>query len=210
MLTLVHFTAQPEPFWVTDPLKLPTVSIKRCLREDEKGDECKPLGGGGSGGRGSDRDGGGYPIYVDDENGSLRALCAASHQPWCLECGWARAALNGDSRAFQRGDGVPGSVASRATLCAAQDALSGTQEGHTIVASVADRPLAVGKSQFSPPRHPPHIFTLTNNARHSILHIRAQWRLPLMIPPHDLLTMMPITSYASFRPSFHGNLNYIG
>ena len=25
-------TSQPEPFWVTEPLKLPTVSIKRCLR----------------------------------------------------------------------------------------------------------------------------------------------------------------------------------
>ena len=35
-LTLVHFLAQPEPFWVTEPLKLPIVSMKMCLRLAEK------------------------------------------------------------------------------------------------------------------------------------------------------------------------------
>ena len=31
-LTLVHFSAQPEPFFVTEPLKLRSVSLTRCLR----------------------------------------------------------------------------------------------------------------------------------------------------------------------------------
>jgi hypothetical protein len=30
--TIVHFSAQPEPFLVTEPLKLPSMSLKRCLR----------------------------------------------------------------------------------------------------------------------------------------------------------------------------------
>jgi hypothetical protein len=29
-LTLVHFSAQPEPFFVTEPLKLPSDHLKRC------------------------------------------------------------------------------------------------------------------------------------------------------------------------------------
>jgi serine/threonine protein kinase len=30
--TLVHFSAQPEPIFVTVPLKLPSIALKRCLR----------------------------------------------------------------------------------------------------------------------------------------------------------------------------------
>jgi len=46
-LTLVHFTAQPEPLW---SLKLTTITNRipqRVLTSGRKGDECRPLPGSG-------------------------------------------------------------------------------------------------------------------------------------------------------------------
>jgi len=76
------------------------------------GDGGKGGGGGGDGGGGSgvgvsdrgDGGSGGFPLYLDDDVGSLRAMAVASHQPWCLECGWTLAAIAGDPRAFHRED----------------------------------------------------------------------------------------------------------
>ena len=41
-LTLVHFSAQPEPFSVTEALELPSVFLKRCFRGAEKWTNLSP------------------------------------------------------------------------------------------------------------------------------------------------------------------------
>jgi len=41
-LTLVHSSAQPEPFFVTEPLKSPSVSLKMCLRRAETWTSISP------------------------------------------------------------------------------------------------------------------------------------------------------------------------
>ena len=69
--------------------------------------------------------GGGHPIYVDDAAGSLWAMAVASHQPWCLECGWTLAALEGDPRVFSGDNEDPGVNPSRAgRLMAAREGLA--------------------------------------------------------------------------------------
>jgi len=42
-LTLVHFLAPPEPFFITDTAQPGSVSHKKVLRLSRKVDECKPL-----------------------------------------------------------------------------------------------------------------------------------------------------------------------
>jgi hypothetical protein len=46
-LTLVRFSAQPEPFLVTYTTKPPNLNLKKLLASSRKVDECMPLARGG-------------------------------------------------------------------------------------------------------------------------------------------------------------------